>query len=274
MPHGRGLEDVEHLSHVAVPDLHDGLGTVLAEVDALAACHVLQAPQDLLLQQWREPQLGTPGLQRGDDLAAVVADEDEAGVRSVLLNHAPQGKLRSLGHVVRLVEYHELGLPLSTARVEELLHADEGLDLIPHHVDAARVRGIHLQGHGLVLLPVHSLRERRDGGGLARAWGAMEEHVRQLLLGHHALDHAYDVLVRDQLPERRGPVFLHPGQLRSVGDRRRREAPALGIGGRRGRTRRVHHLHIRGRRCHRMCPLVTSTECADVGVSAAGHKTA
>ena len=38
---------------------------------------------------------------------------------------------------------------------EEALGAGELLDLLPHHVDAALVRGVELQRHGLVLGPVH-----------------------------------------------------------------------------------------------------------------------
>ena len=48
---------------------------------------MLQALPHILLSQGREAEARTPGLQGGDDLADIVADEAEAGVASILLDH-------------------------------------------------------------------------------------------------------------------------------------------------------------------------------------------
>lgn len=49
--------------------------------------HESQALPDVALRQRREAEPGAAGLQRRDNLAGVVADEAEARVSGVLLNH-------------------------------------------------------------------------------------------------------------------------------------------------------------------------------------------
>mmetsp|Transcript_94690 Transcript_94690/g.203313 ORF Transcript_94690/g.203313 Transcript_94690/m.203313 type:complete len:210 (+) Transcript_94690:92-721(+) len=103
MAHGGRLEDVEHLPHVAIADLHNGFCAIVCELELLHLRHVAEPADDLLLTERRETKLRATRLQRGNDLAAVVADEDEASVRCILLDHAAQRKLRRVRHVVCLI---------------------------------------------------------------------------------------------------------------------------------------------------------------------------
>mmetsp|Transcript_62456 Transcript_62456/g.179155 ORF Transcript_62456/g.179155 Transcript_62456/m.179155 type:complete len:263 (+) Transcript_62456:454-1242(+) len=234
--HGCRLEDIEHLPHVSLADPNDGSRSVLRELDTLALRNVVQPPDDLLLRQRCKPQFSAPRLQRRDDLAAVVADQDESRVGSILLNHPPERELGRVGHVVRLVQDDEFRVPRRSPCAEQLLDAHEGLDLISDHVDASGVGGVELQGHTFELLLEHRPRQRDDRGGLARSRRAVQQHVWQLLLYHHPLHHSDDVLVGDQLTQGGWPVLLNPRQLRQF--------PAEAVP-RRRHLRGLRHLHVR-----------------------------
>lgn len=61
-------------------------------------------------------------------------------------------------------------------------------DLLAHDVDAAVIRGVQLQHHIAHRAAVQLPRDGQDGGRLARAWWAVEEHVRQPVLADQSLD--------------------------------------------------------------------------------------
>lgn len=86
-----------------------------------------------------------------------------------------ESELGCVGHAVALVEDNQLN-----ALAHELLSRAEALDLFPHHVDASVVRRIQLQRHVFVILSVQLLGNCDHAGGLSRAWGAVEEKMRQL----------------------------------------------------------------------------------------------
>ncbi|EJK74657.1 hypothetical protein THAOC_03657 [Thalassiosira oceanica] len=165
--HARALEQVQHPSHVPAAQVQDAPYPVLGVLDLLGVGHLHQPAADLTLTERREPESRAPALQRGDDLADVVAYQAEPCVLRVLLDDPAQGELGVARHGVGLVEYYKLD-PL----VEELAGAGELLDLVADGVDPAGVRGVELERHGGVGGggAVHALRGRDDCGCLTLFW--------------------------------------------------------------------------------------------------------
>ena len=126
------LKNVQRATHVPGAErLHRG-EPLFRDLHALARDDVLDALADALRAERREPEPRASRLQRRDDLRDVVSDEAEARVFRVFFNDATQRELRVFRHAVALVEDDEL----EPGRVEAH-RGREGLDLVPHDVDAA-----------------------------------------------------------------------------------------------------------------------------------------
>mmetsp|Transcript_17293 Transcript_17293/g.55324 ORF Transcript_17293/g.55324 Transcript_17293/m.55324 type:complete len:245 (+) Transcript_17293:191-925(+) len=100
------LQQVEAAAHVAAPECHARLHAPVRGANPLGLSDVLGAADRLLVGEGREAEAGGARLQRGHDLGRVVADQAEAHVRHVLLDHASQRHLRGARHIVRLVEHN------------------------------------------------------------------------------------------------------------------------------------------------------------------------
>lgn len=207
--HGGALQDVEGSAHVTAREGHQRLHPVLTHVHPLLLDDVLQPRHHQLWGEGPEAKAGAAGLQRGDDLGEVVADEAEARVLGELLNHSPQGVLCVLCHGISFIQDDEL-----EAFLEDGPGAGKAQDGPSHDIDAAVIRCIQLQHHGAELpLAVELPCASQDGGGLPGAGGAIEQEVGQPVLTDEPLDGAEDVPVRHQLRQRPRTVLLHPRQV-------------------------------------------------------------
>jgi hypothetical protein len=72
------------------------------------------------------------------------------------------------------------------------------------------VGGVELEDHLREVGAVEFARDGEDGGGLARAGGAVEEEVRETIFLGQAGDGVDDVLVRGDVREPRRTILLHP----------------------------------------------------------------
>ena len=163
---------------------HHGVQPPRSQPHALLARHGQHALPHVRVRQRREPEPRAPRLQRRDDFRGVVGDQAEARVARVLLDDAPERELRVLGHRVALVENDQLELV-----GEDRARRREVDDLLPHDADAAVVRGVELEDHrGHRGRAVQGAGDGEDGGGLSRARGAVEEEVREAVLGDEAAD--------------------------------------------------------------------------------------
>ena len=114
----------------------------------------------------------------------VICNNAKSCIRRVLLHDTSERHLRRARHGIRLVEDDQLecrqaGRVLGGGyRAEDLLGGGEGLDLLAHDVDAAVVGGVEFEHHlPHVLDAVDVPGEGEDGGGLACAWGTIEEKM-------------------------------------------------------------------------------------------------
>ena len=188
--HGRGLEQVEDATHVATAEGEDGLDAIDGGVALLGLGHLHEAVADLVAAEGGEAEAGATGLERGDDLGHVVADEAESGVLGVLLDDAAEGELRVVGHGVGLVED------------DELAGASELLDLVADDVDATGVGGVELEGHGGVGLgPVHALGGGNDRRRLAGTGRTVQEKMGQVVIINELGEDGHNVLVCHQVLE-------------------------------------------------------------------------
>ena len=163
---------------------HHGVQPPGSQPHPFLARHRQHPLPDVRVRQRREPEPRAPGLQRRDDLRGVVGDQAEARVAGVLFYDAAQSKLRVLGHRVALVQDHQLELV-----GEDRPRRREVDDLLPDDADASVVRGVELEDHrGHGGRAVEGAGDCEDGGGLARSWGAVEEEVREAVLGDEAAD--------------------------------------------------------------------------------------
>ena len=195
--HGRGLEQVEDTAHVTTAEGEDGLDAIVGGIALLGLGHLHEAVADLIAAEGGEAEAGATGLEGGDDLGHVVADEAEPGVLGVLLDDAAEGELRVVGHGVGLVEDDELD-----ALVEELAGASELLDLVADDVDASGVGGVELEGHGGVGLgPVHALGGGNDRRRLAGTGRTIQEKVGQVVIINELGEDGNNVLVCHQVLE-------------------------------------------------------------------------
>lgn len=195
--HGRGLEQVEDATHVTTAQGEDGLDAIVGGVALLGLGHLHETVADLVSAEGCEAEAGATGLEGGDDLGHVVADEAEPGVLGVLLDDAAEGELCVVGHGVGLVEDDELD-----ALVEELAGAGELLDLVADDVDATSVGGVELEGHGGVGLgSVHALGGGNDRRRLAGTGRAVQEKMGQVVIINELGDDGNNVLVCHQVLE-------------------------------------------------------------------------
>lgn len=159
----RALEVVDGLSHVSLSREDERRKSLVVVLDSLRLANLLQALEHLGVAQLAVPQDRAAGLDRLDDLVAHVAREGKAGRVRVDLHRAAERLLRAGRHAVRLVEDDHLVPP----RRERDLALREGLDLVPHHVDAALVRGVQLKHTLAVRVAQERMRETVDRRRLA-----------------------------------------------------------------------------------------------------------
>lgn len=119
--------------------------------------------------------------------------------------------MRGSCHRIALIKDYQLD-----ALAHELLGRAETLDLVPDHVDASIVRSVQLEGHMLVGSgPVELLGDSNHARGLTRAWGSMEQQVRQVLVVNKFAHCLNDLYVRDDLLQIVWSIFLHEGEALS-----------------------------------------------------------
>lgn len=163
---------------------HHGIEPPGSQPDVLLFCHGQDALPDVGVRERSEPEPRAAALQSRDDLGRIVRDQAEPRVARVLLDDAPQGELRVLGHRVALVEDHELEFI-----GEDRARRGEVDDLLPDDADPAVVRGVELEDHrGHGRGPVERAGDSQDGGSLSRSRGTVEEEVREAVLGDKAAD--------------------------------------------------------------------------------------
>lgn len=212
------LQDVERPTHVPLAQLDQGLGRLGQDLDALLLNHLIDQHPDVPLLQRTEPKPCAPGQQRGAELVRVVGNDAEPRVGRVFFHDASQRHLRRIRHGIRLVENDQLEATEAGARcpaeAEDLFCGCKRLDLLPHHIDAAIVRGVELKHHlSHVIGAVDSSGEGEDGRGLSGARGPVEEEVGKSVRVNEFVDGCEDVLVARHIVERRGSVFFNPAML-------------------------------------------------------------
>mmetsp|Transcript_11711 Transcript_11711/g.47286 ORF Transcript_11711/g.47286 Transcript_11711/m.47286 type:complete len:411 (-) Transcript_11711:24-1256(-) len=220
------LQQGHGAAHVALGALEDLVEDRVGVRDVLGLGDVVEARAHLVGRERSKPILGAPRGERLDDARDVVADEAEARHVRVGLHGAAQRALRVLGHGVGLVENDDLERRRRVARVR--LRADralrEGLDLLANHLDAALVRGVHLE-HAVApdVRVVEHARHREDRRRLARARRAIKQQVRQRALLDRAEQRPHHLLLRRHVAHVARTVLLHPHHgARRLRRRRRR----------------------------------------------------
>mmetsp|Transcript_7986 Transcript_7986/g.21682 ORF Transcript_7986/g.21682 Transcript_7986/m.21682 type:complete len:249 (-) Transcript_7986:279-1025(-) len=173
-----GLQAVERLTHIPVRRENDRLQPVIRVRQRLCGRHRHQPVQNLLVRQLLEPDNRTPGLNWLDDLRRHVAREGKPRGFRVQLHGTPQCLLRRGRHRVGLVE--DDNLVAARRQADALLR--KHLDLVPHHIDAAIIRGVQLEHPLLVFIPQKRPSQAHDRGGLPSPRRPRQDHVRHIAL--------------------------------------------------------------------------------------------
>lgn len=181
---GGTLEEGDGLAQITLAAADEGVKGVGVDGYSLDFGNVLKALSGIPLIQALEAEFAAAAGERVDDAGDIVADEAKAGDFAVRLHGTAQGALGILRHGVGLVEDDDLEgragiLVLVRGRRVGQLHAGEILDLFANDGDAAFVGGVEFEDAGPHHLGAEELLcEGQDGGCLAGARRAVEEHVR------------------------------------------------------------------------------------------------
>lgn len=105
--------------------------------------HHLQSAFDLIQLQRVKAELGTSRLDGRDDLVHIVTYNAEPHISRVLFDNSAQCTLRCRRHSIGLIQNYQLEAALVA---KDILCAGKALDLFPHNIDSAVVRGIQLDG--------------------------------------------------------------------------------------------------------------------------------
>ena len=207
-----GLHVVDHAADVGIELLLNGHDDCVGQVQPFAGAHFLHKANNVLNRQLVEPEAHEFGLQRFVNAADVVADEAKPHVVLgvvVAVEQVAQRGLRVLGHVVHFVQYDEF-----YAGAKERLRGDEAVDLIANDVNAALVGGVQVNHeaavgvlHGGLLVFIDEI---CDGGGFARAGGAVEQQVGEVPGCNDVAQHEFIEGVQHDVVKVRRTVLFHP----------------------------------------------------------------
>ncbi len=208
---GGGLEGVQRPAHVAVGDVGERVDGVVGHLDPLGVGDRPNVVRDGVVRQWREPEDGTPGLDRVDDLAGVVTRKDEPDVVRELFHRPAECRLGRVREGVGLIEEDN---PVVGAAKGG---AGEGLDPVTDHVDPPLVGGVEFEEVVRPVLAVKFLCDGHRGGGLPRTRRTRKEHVAEVVAVDVALEALGDRLLAHDIREPLWTVLLQPDLLATAG---------------------------------------------------------
>ncbi len=152
--------------------MRDGFGRLRIEIDLLGDRNTLNHLHDLVAGQRSESEDGASRLDRFDDLRGIIAGQDEATGRGVLLHDAPQRALCIRRQRVGLVEENHLERGPRHGR-----GLGETLDFGSNGFELALVTRVHLEEIHAVTLTEDIASEGQSRSRLSSTRWPSEEEV-------------------------------------------------------------------------------------------------